>query len=195
MIGGVGDSVAGATEEVTEGDVVQIAPKFAAQVFSCPCHTRGHVIYRLGQRLLFTGDTLFTGGCGKFFEGNGEEMYLNLHHTIGSMSADTLVMPGHEYTVSNLEFAIWVQPENKICAAKFEWAKERRAAKLPTIPSTLQEELQYNPFMRVTDPQVVARISRVLGFQSSGLGEQELGVRMIEALRTLKNENAHKKPA
>jgi glyoxylase-like metal-dependent hydrolase (beta-lactamase superfamily II) len=76
IVGGVGDEVAGATVELETGGEVSISsPSFKARVFSCPCHTRGHVVYLVGTKLLFTGDTLFSGGCGKFFEGNAGEMY------------------------------------------------------------------------------------------------------------------------
>jgi len=200
VVGGKGDGVAGATLEVGTGDVVHIgdAAPLTARVYQCPCHTRGHVVYSVGK-LLFTGDTLFQGGCGRFFEGNGAEMYTNLLRTLGSLPDDTLVMCGHEYSQANLEFAQWVEPENEAIRDRLRWVEERRAGKWPTVPSTLGMERQINPFMRVHEAAVVSRVSRVMNLQQQGSGaagatsEEQLGIQVMEALRTLKNDNAHKK--
>ncbi len=98
---------------------------------------------------LFTGDTLFVGGCGRFFEGSGEDMYKALFKTLAPLPNDTRVYCGHEYTVSNLRFALRVDPGNKALKNKLTWAETQRKAKRFTVPSTLGEERSYNPFMRV----------------------------------------------
>jgi len=211
VVGGRGDDVAGATCEVGSGDVVRISgggdgagEAMTARVYECPCHTRGHVIYKVGDKLLFTGDTLFSGGCGKFFEGSATEMYKNLLETIGSMPDSTLILPGHEYTTSNLEFALWIEPDNEPLKERAQWAAERRAGLWPTVPSTLGLEKQINPFMRVHEAALVSRVARVVELQkatsaaggSAGAAdseEKQLGIRVMDALRTLKNDNAHKK--
>jgi len=194
VVGGKIDNVDGATLHVQTGSVVELgAQGFTAQVFECPCHTRGHVIYKIGK-LLFTGDTLFSGGCGRFFEGNGAEMYQNQISTNGSLPDDTIIMPGHEYTVANLEFAKWIEPDNAALAERLLWAQERRAGKWPTIPTTLAQEKSFNPFMRVNEPAVVQRVHRVLGLQAAAKDANEPeGVRVMDALRKLKNDNAHQK--
>lgn len=196
VIGGPDEGVAGATKELTTGSSLDISGEtsFHTEVFHCPCHTRGHIIYKIG-RLLFTGDTLFTGGCGRFFEGDAKQMFKNLHHTIGKMSDDTIVFPGHEYTVANLEFAVWVDPSNDVLSQKYVWSQERRAGLFPTVPSTLAEEKSYNPFMRTTNPDIINRLARVIAMQPPTGSQEEIGVKVTEILRNLKNENAHKKKA
>jgi hypothetical protein len=112
--------------------------------------------------------------------------------TIGSLPPSTLVFPGHEYTLSNMEFALWVEPDNDAVKQRHAYAEGRRKALLPTIPTTLGEEKSFNPFMRVNEESVVARVSRLLNFQPAAQASEAQGVRVMDALRTLKNENAHK---
>ncbi|NWX40390.1 HAGHL protein, partial [Steatornis caripensis] len=122
-----------------------------------PCHTSGHMCYFMWEDgspdapALFSGDTLFVGGCGKFFEGTAEQMYANLTQILGALPKETKVFCGHECTVRNLKFALKVEPENEIVKKKLAWAKQRDDEDLPTVPSTLQEEFLYNPFLRVTE--------------------------------------------
>ncbi|CAM9718723.1 unnamed protein product, partial [Chrysoparadoxa australica] len=105
-----------------------------------PCHTRGHVMFYVtgpeGAPLLFSGDTLFIGGCGRFFEGSAEEMRHALMDVAASLPLDTGVFCGHEYTVSNLMFALSVEPSNQALQDKMKWAHETLAAGGVTIPST-----------------------------------------------------------
>ncbi|NWW46180.1 HAGHL protein, partial [Pedionomus torquatus] len=122
-----------------------------------PCHTSGHMCYFMWEDgspdapALFSGDTLFVGGCGRFFEGTAEQMYTNLTQILGTLPKETKVFCGHECTVRNLKFALKVEPENEIVKKKLAWAKQRDDEDLPTVPSTLQEEFLYNPFLRVTE--------------------------------------------
>ncbi|XP_075035388.1 hydroxyacylglutathione hydrolase-like protein isoform X3 [Mixophyes fleayi] len=117
------------------------------------------------------GDTLFIGGCGQFFEGTAEQMYKNLLDTLASLPPETKVFCGHEYTVRNLKFALKVEPDNEHVKEKLSWAKARDDDDIPTVPSSLEEEYLYNPFMRVreeavqkftgkTDPVEVTRVLR-----------------------------------
>jgi hydroxyacylglutathione hydrolase len=197
VIGGTGDNVAAVTRECTTGDVVKIADGLQAHIYQCPCHTKGHILFGINSTL-FTGDTLFAGGCGRFFEGNAAQMYENLYTTIAGLPDSTYVFPGHEYTVENLKFGAWVEPDSRAIADKLEWSTERRAGKYPTIPTTLGEEKQINPFLRVHEEAVLSRVQRVLNLSAAGgsatsEGKKEMGIRVLDALRTLKNENAHKK--
>ncbi|XP_064406373.1 hydroxyacylglutathione hydrolase, mitochondrial-like [Halichondria panicea] len=124
-----------------------------------PCHTKGHICYYvtsedLSDKVVFTGDTLFVGGCGRFFEGTPEQMHHALCQVLSSLPPDTGVYCGHEYTVSNLLYAQHVEPDNKALSEKLQWAKDKRERDTPTIPSTIGQELSFNPFMRVSEASV-----------------------------------------
>ncbi|KAG9149770.1 hypothetical protein Leryth_021859 [Lithospermum erythrorhizon] len=133
-------------------------------VFSLPaCHTRGHISYYVtgteGEHpAVFTGDTMFIAGCGRFFEGTAEQMHQSLCVTLGSLPKPTRVYCGHEYTVKNLQFALTVEPDNGKIAQKLSWAEQKRKDGLPTIPSTIEEEWETNPFMRVDLQEVQDKV-------------------------------------
>jgi len=97
---------------------------------------------------VFTGDILFVGGCGRFFEGTPEQMVASAAK-LAQLPAATAVYCGHEYTTKNLEFAFEVEPQNADVIAKRTWAEATRKVGGRTVPSTIGEELKYNPFMRV----------------------------------------------
>ncbi len=151
------DRIPGCTVRVEHGGDVKIG-SLVGKVLEVPCHTSGHVAYLFGDAL-FCGDTLFVGGCGRFFEGDAAQMHHALNEVFAKLPGETLVYCGHEYTVSNLEFALDVEPNNPAVLEKIEWARTRRAKGLPTVPSTIAEELTYNPFMRVDQPDVVEAVS------------------------------------
>ncbi|XP_053551218.1 hydroxyacylglutathione hydrolase-like protein [Bombina bombina] len=125
-----------------------------------PCHTSGHMCYFMWEDgcpdapALFSGDTLFIGGCGRFFEGTADQMYKNLLETIASLPKESKVFCGHEHTVRNLKFALKVEPDNEDVKKKLAWAKDRDDDDIPTVPSSLEEEFLYNPFMRVKEESV-----------------------------------------
>ena len=119
-----------------------------------PGHTLGAVSYVV-EDAVFTGDTLFVAGCGRLFEGTPEQMNRSLNETLGLLPKNTKVYCGHEYTASNLKFAIHAEPTNEKAKAKLEKAKATREKGEPTVPSTIGEELETNPFMRVTAPEIV----------------------------------------
>jgi hydroxyacylglutathione hydrolase len=130
-----------------------------------PCHTSGHICYYvtspdLSNKVVFTGDTLFIGGCGKFFEGTPQQMYSALCEVLSSLPHDTLVFCGHEYTVSNLRFAAHVEPHNAAVSNKMDWAKGRRLKNIPTVPSSIEQELTFNPFMRVKEADVTSHCGK-----------------------------------
>jgi hydroxyacylglutathione hydrolase len=127
-----------------------------------PGHTRGAVSYA-GHGAVFTGDTLFAGGCGRLFEGTPQMMHESLNVTLGSLPDATLVYCGHEYTAKNLEFAAAVEPGNRAVVAKAERVRATRARGEPTVPSTLADERATNPFMRVTSGEIRARYRDRLG--------------------------------
>jgi len=118
-----------------------------------PCHTTGHICYRVQSNAsdaghVFTGDTLFVGGCGKFFEGTAREMHKNLAETLGKLPKDTKVWVGHEYTRSNLAFCQHIEPDNVAIQHEVEKCTPGRIS----VPSTIGQEWEWNVFMRVCDP-------------------------------------------
>ncbi|PIC47414.1 hypothetical protein B9Z55_006783 [Caenorhabditis nigoni] len=137
---------------------------FQIRSFSTPCHTSGHICYFVSDPsneseppVLFTGDTLFIAGCGRFFEGTAPQMDTALNKILKVLPEETLVYPGHEYTVANLKFAAHVEPQNPDVAAKLKWAQEQREKGLFTVPSTIFDEKATNPFMRVVESEEVQK--------------------------------------
>ena len=103
--------------------------------------------------MLFCGDTLFSVGCGRLFEGTPEQMQVSLD-LLGSLPDQTRVYCGHEYTLSNCKFALAVEPENQDLIKRAEEAKQALSAGKPTVPSTIGEELRVNPFLRTREVPV-----------------------------------------
>jgi hydroxyacylglutathione hydrolase len=140
-----------------EGDVVELLG-LRFRVLDVPGHTSGHIAYaQLDEPtapLLFCGDTLFSGGCGRLFEGTPAQMHDSLSK-FAAMPGDTRVCCTHEYTLSNLRFAAAVEPGNADIAAYTERCHAVRAAGQPTLPSSMALELQINPFLRCTQADVV----------------------------------------
>eukprot|EP00475_Leptophrys_vorax_P029029 TRINITY_DN42331_c0_g1_i1.p1 TRINITY_DN42331_c0_g1~~TRINITY_DN42331_c0_g1_i1.p1 ORF type:complete len:259 (+),score=26.27 TRINITY_DN42331_c0_g1_i1:245-1021(+) len=163
VYGGCMDSVPACTHELQHGDCFLLGDDaLTVKALHTPGHTNGHICYFVtannGQHdpIIFTGDCLFVGGCGRFFEGSPADMYHSLCRVLKMLPPATKIYCGHEYTVKNLKFALWMEPGNPAAQDKFHWAMERRKNKLPTVPSTLAQELKYNPFMRVELPSLQA---------------------------------------
>lgn len=117
-------------------------------VLAVPGHTNGHVAYSLPDKsAVFTGDTLFAGGCGRLFEGTAEQMWRSLTR-LRDLPPDTAVYPGHDYTEDNLEFAAELLPGDAAVAARLEQVRELAAAGHPTVPSTIEQERATNVFLR-----------------------------------------------
>lgn len=153
-----GDERIGAlTNKVKQDDCFKIGALDVRCLFT-PCHTTGHICYYVtapsGERVVFTGDTLFQGGCGRFFEGTAEQMYAALCQKLSALPDDTKVFCGHEYTLQNMAYARHVEPTNDCILKRIEWAKLKRATNTPTVPSTIADEKSWNPFMRVHEPSV-----------------------------------------
>lgn len=151
-----GDSrIGGLTNKVNHDDKFKIG-SLSVQCLFTPCHTSGHICYYVTgdgeEPAVFTGDTLFSAGCGRFFEGNPSQMYTALVEILAKLPSHTKVFCGHEYTINNLKYALHAEPDNTDMKAKLSWAESQRAKGLPTIPSTIAEELKINPFMRVGSP-------------------------------------------
>ncbi len=132
---------------VQEGDRVHCG-SVDAEVMFIPGHTSGHIAYHIPSlTLLFTGDTLFSLGCGRLFEGSAEQMLTSLKK-LAALPGDTRFCCGHEYTEANGRFALTVEPENTALHAKLEQVAALRAAGMPSLPGTLADEVACNPFLR-----------------------------------------------
>ena len=143
-----------------EGDVLRIDGFEASlQVLAIPGHTLDHIAYyaeRIGsdaQPVLFCGDTLFAGGCGRLFEGSPTQMATALER-LSALPPQTRVYCAHEYTTSNLRFAAAVEPDNAALAARIEATASLRAHDRPTVPSTVALERATNPFLRTGEAAV-----------------------------------------
>ena len=132
--------------------------KFEAKIYHIPGHTSGHVCYHFyNQNNLFTGDTLFSLGCGRIFEGTYEQMFQSLQ-LIKSFPEDTKIYCGHEYTLKNSEFCIKHDKNNSALIEKIESIKEKLKKGFPTVPSTIKEELDCNIFLRSKDVESFSKL-------------------------------------
>jgi len=166
-----------------DGDVVsELGLQF--EVIDVPGHTSGHIAFfnarGAGTPVLFCGDTLFSGGCGRLFEGTPAQMHDSLSR-LAALPGDTRVCCAHEYTLSNLKFAHAVEPRNQALADYTAWCEAQRASGQPTLPSSIARERDVNPFLRV-DEATVAQSARAHGADSSE------PVAVLAALRQWKND-------
>jgi hydroxyacylglutathione hydrolase len=153
VIGPAGEAIPGRTRGVREGETVALARLgLEFRVIEVPGHTAGHVAYA-GHGAVFCGDTLFSGGCGRLFEGTAAQMQSSLDK-LAALPDETRIYCAHEYTASNLRFAAAVEPANDALRAYTEDVHARRARDLQTVPSTLGLERRINPFLRSREPAV-----------------------------------------
>lgn len=148
------------------------------RVMHVPGHTSGALAY-ICDDTVFTGDTLFTAGCGRLFEGTAAQMYESLNLKLGSLPDSTRIFCGHEYTAANLRFAAHVEPGNAEVREKAETVAKTIAAGQPTVPSSVGDERRTNPFLRCESPEII----RGLGDKLRGEGP----VAVLAALRAAKD--------
>lgn len=157
--------IATATRRVADGDRVQLEG-WHFEVIGVPGHTLSHIAFHAENDhepgVLFCGDTLFSLGCGRLFEGSPPQMLASLAR-LSALPGATRVCCGHEYTLSNAAFAREVEPDNPALRRRTEEAHAMRDAGRPTLPSTLADELACNPFLRCDQPAVQAAVARRLG--------------------------------
>ncbi len=147
VFGPANESIPGNPTRLREGDSVNLpALGVTFNVLDVPGHTAGHIAY-VGHGAVFCGDTLFSAGCGRLFEGTAEQMHRSLTKLSG-LPADTLVYCTHEYTLSNLRFAVAVEPDNAELLAYVERCKQLRTQDRETLPSNIGLEHSVNPFLR-----------------------------------------------
>ncbi|KAL1990798.1 hypothetical protein VTN49DRAFT_5801 [Thermomyces lanuginosus] len=141
------------TKTPAHGETLKIGERITVKALHTPCHTQDSICWFFedgNQRAVFTGDTLFTGGCGRFFEGTAEQMHKALNETLASLPDDTKVYSGHEYTRSNVKFLLTVSRSPAIQKLEEFAAKNKNTQGVLTIG----DEKAHNVFMRVTDPEV-----------------------------------------
>lgn len=172
------DRIPAAYRRVHDGDTVELGP-WRFEVMAVPGHTTSHIAYH-GHDLLFCGDTLFSLGCGRMFEGTPAQMHASLSR-LSALPPDTRVCCGHEYTLANGAFARVVEPGNPALSRRIEEAQAMRETGRPTLPSTIGIERDTNPFLRVDGAQVRASVARELGRDPAN------GVETFAALRRWKD--------
>lgn len=152
-------------------------------VLAVPGHTLDHLAYVVGSEapILFCGDTLFSGGCGRLFEGTAAQMLASLDR-LAALPGQTRVCCAHEYTLSNLKFALAVEPRNPALQAYFQHCQALREAQEPTLPALMATELQINPFLRSRLPDI-----RQTLHSERGLAAQSDDATCFAVLREWKN--------
>ena len=141
-----------------EDNQIWKADNFEAKIMHIPGHTTGHICYHFfKEKLIFTGDTLFSLGCGKLFEGTYQDMFSSLKK-IKKLSKDTKIYCGHEYTLQNSKFCIKYDPKNTKLKNKITEIKKKLEKNLPTIPTTLKDENECNIFLRAKDVESFSKL-------------------------------------
>lgn len=165
--GGTGARISGPASEnipgrdiaLSEGHEVHLG-NHVGRVIEVPGHTRGHIALVFDQeRVAFVGDTLFAMGCGRLFEGSPEQMHRSLER-LTSLPGDTRLYCAHEYTLSNGLFAVHADPHNRAIADRLARVKQLRDEGKITVPTTVVEERETNPFVRATDVDEFARLRK-----------------------------------
>ncbi len=189
VYGPAAENIACVTRSLREGDTVAL-PEFVSapfRVIEVPGHTRGHIAYVSGD-ILFCGDTLFAAGCGRLFEGTAQQLHDSLVR-LAALPERTRVFCTHEYTLSNLRFAMAVDGENSALIERVFVEQERRARDEPTLPSSIALERATNPFLRCTSAGIVANAAAYARAHAN-LNDVTLSdeVNVFAALRQWKNE-------
>lgn len=181
------ESIPGVDKLAGDGDEIR-ADGFdePIRVIDVPGHTAGHIAFVMhidGNGVLFCGDTLFSAGCGRLFEGSAEELHASLAR-LAALPGSTRVFCAHEYTAGNLRFAAAVEPSNTDILTMADWARRRRTEGHPTLPSTIAREKRVNPFLRTRVPAVIDAVCTRTGPPV----DRDDDIRVFAALRRWKDE-------
>ncbi|GIY60263.1 hydroxyacylglutathione hydrolase, mitochondrial [Caerostris darwini] len=152
------------TNKISHNEILKIGD-IVIRCLHTPCHTSGHVCYfidceTIPEPICFTGDTLFIGGCGRFFEGSANDMLQSLN-ILSALPLSTKIYCGHEYSLNNLKYALSIEPDNEEALNKFKEIQEKLKKSEPSVPSKLGEELSYNPFLRLDKKAIQLRTNKV----------------------------------
>ena len=154
----------GTTQVVEEGESILILG-WEFSVFATPGHTLGHICF-YSKPYLFCGDTMFSGGCGRLFEGTPDQMYQSFNK-INALHDETLICCAHEYTLANMKFAMSILPHDKDINDYYRKVNELRAKKQKTLPVTLKNERRINLFLRTDDYDLIEEINKETNLQHS----------------------------
>lgn len=175
-----GGKIPALTDPVADGDRVKIGA-LEGRVIGIPAHTNGHLAYYFPTlNAVFTGDTMFVGGCGRVFEGKASTMVASLEK-LASLPGPTEVYCGHEYTEKNLRFALTLEPNNEALRKKYEWSLKTLAQNKFTVPSTIGDEKQTNPFLRTASPELRTNLKQ----RDPAVGDDPIAI--FARLRELKD--------
>lgn len=162
VYGPANEKIIGVSNPVDEGEEIGLPHwPITFKVIATPGHTLGHIAY-YGSGLLFCGDTLFSAGCGRLFEGTAEQMLDSLNKFL-KLPDETQIYCGHEYTLSNLQFAQIIEPTHVRIKEYLEEIRKLRQEKLPSLPAVLGNERLINPFLRCEMPEIVSRLEKHRG--------------------------------
>lgn len=165
---------------LSEGDSISLEkPKISLKIAETPGHTMDHIVF-YNDELVFCGDTLFSAGCGRMFEGTPTVFYESLMK-LAQLPAHTKVYCTHEYTVANLSFALHVDADNTALIDYKKWAKEQRANDKITLPSSIQTQRKINPFLRCDNIKIKQNIEKLMNLSTNS------EVEVFAALRSCKD--------
>lgn len=164
VYGPASEKIPGMTHPLAEGDTL-VLPELSLElgVLDVPGHTAGHIVYH-GQNQLFCGDTLFSCGCGRIFEGSAQQMFDSLQK-LAALPDETQVYCTHEYTLDNIRFARMIDPDNPELIGLESNVEKKLEQNMPTLPSSLAVEKAANPFLRCDQPAIIQSASRYAGRQ------------------------------
>jgi hydroxyacylglutathione hydrolase len=178
IIGPKNEPIIGLTHSVDDGDNITLFDHYTFHILGLAGHTNGHIGY-LNEHVLFCGDVLFSAGCGRVSEGTYQDMW-NALQKIATLDDETKIYCAHEYTASNIAFALAVEPENSKLHSYRDEVNRLRAHDQPTIPTTLGREKQINPFLRTNAKDVIQSVINRT--------DQRDPLTIFTALRDWKNE-------
>ena len=174
VIGPADDRIPHLRQSVADDEELVVEP-FTIEVIATPGHACPHVTYFFRDlKLLFSGDLLFGAGCGRIIEGTAEEMFASLQK-IKKLPDDTQVLFGHEYTKKNLEFALFIEPDNQAVRDRLEQVCRLREKHTPTVPANLAKERSTNPFLRTDDKHLAS----ALGMENASPRERFIRLRNL----------------
>lgn len=173
--------IEGIHERLSEGEHLSLKqPAIDLQILETPGHTMDHIVY-YNDELLFCGDTLFSAGCGRMFEGTPEVFYRSLQK-LALLPEQVSVYCTHEYTLANLAFARHVDPSNTALLDYQVWAQAKRDLNEITLPSTIAEQKHINPFLRCNDASIKQNIEKIMNLSAQS------EVEVFAALRSCKDD-------